>query len=508
MYDDVHYRYDGGGYTKPGFTHIFVISANGGAPRQLTQGNFNHRGALSWAKDSQSIYFSANRNKDFEFKPLDSNIYRIALKSREIQQLSHKNGPEDQVRVSPKGDKIAYLGFEDKLTNYENSMLFIADADGNKVRNLSADLDRSIDDVQWAPNGKSLYISYNDRGKTVLAKQSLSGSRKVLADSLGGLSIGRPYTAASFSVGRNGSVAFTHSQVNRPAEIALLKNQGGKVKPLTRLSEPAFGHLTLGRVEEINTPSSADGRNIQGWLIYPPNFDPAKKYPLILEIHGGPVAAYGPHFSAELQLFAAAGYAVLYTNPRGSESYGKEFAQTIHHNYPSQDFDDLMSSVDAVIAKGFIDKNALFVTGGSGGGVLTSWIVGHTQRFAAAVVAKPVINWYSFVLTADYYPFFYQYWFGKKPWEDTENYMRRSPISYVGNVTTPTMLLSGEEDYRTPISEAEQFYQALKIQGVDSAMVRIPGAGHGIAARPSHLMSKVAHILWWFKKHSASEEKK
>lgn len=222
---------------------------------------------------------------------------------------------------------------------------------------------------------------------------------------------------------------------------------------------------------------------------------------MLLEIHGGPVTAYGPHFAAEIQLYAAAGYVVVYINPRGSSSYGKEFAQTIHLNYPSQDYDDLMSAVDTVIDKGVINQDELFVTGGSGGGVLSAWIVGHTDRFKAAVVAKPVINWYSFVLTSDFYPYFYKYWFAAKPWEDLEGYMQRSPISYVGNVTTPTMLLTGEADYRTPISESEQYYQALKLQGVDTAMVRIPDAPHGIYKRPSNLMTKVEYILWWFEQY-------
>ncbi len=192
---------------------------------------------------------------------------------------------------------------------------------------------------------------------------------------------------------------------------------------------------------------------------------------------------------------------MLYTNPRGSTSYGQEFGNEIHHNYPGNDYDDLMSGVDAVIDKGYVNEDSLYVTGGSGGGVLSAWIVGKTDRFNAAVVAKPVINWYSFVLTADGTPFFYKYWFPGLPWNHRDHYMDRSPISLAGNVSTPTMLLTGEEDYRTPISETEQYYTALKLEKVETVMVRIPGAGHGIAARPSNLMSKVAHILKWFEMH-------
>ena len=202
-----------------------------------------------------------------------------------------------------------------------------------------------------------------------------------------------------------------------------------------------------------------------------------------------------------MQLYAAAGYVVLYANPRGSTSYGEEFGNLIHHAYPGHDYDDLMSGVDAVLAKGYVDEKNLFVTGGSGGGVLTAWIVGKTNRFRAAVVGKPVINWYSFVLTADIYPFFTRNWFPGPPWEHAEHYLKRSPLSLVGNVQTPTMLLTGEADHRTPMSESEQFYQALKLRKVDTVLVRVPGAPHDIAQRPSHMMAKAAYVLKWFEMH-------
>ena len=266
------------------------------------------------------------------------------------------------------------------------------------------------------------------------------------------------------------------------------------------LNADLLGHKELAVLEEIWYESSHDGRRVHGWIAKPPGFDPSKKYPLILEIHGGPVTNYGPHFSAEVQLYAAAGYVVLYTNPRGSNSYGQEFGNLIHRNYPGEDYDDLMSGIDAVISRGYIDDRNLFVTGGSGGGVLTSWLVGRTDRFRAAVSAKPVINWYSWALTTDI-PSIYKYWFPGLPWEHEDHYMKRSPLSLVGHVTTPTMVLTGEQDYRTPMSDSEQYYQALKLRKVDTALVRVPGASHGIAARPSHLIAKVANIVAWFDKY-------
>jgi len=276
------------------------------------------------------------------------------------------------------------------------------------------------------------------------------------------------------------------------------------MRRLTRLNEDLFVQRELGRVEEIRVPSSFDGREIQAWLVYPPGFDPRAaepaSLPLLLEIHGGPFADYGARFAMEMQLYAAAGYLVLYANPRGSTSYGEEFGNLIHHAYPGNDYDDLMSCVDAVIEGGRVDPRRLFVTGGSGGGVLTAWIVGKTERFRAAVVAKPVIDWTSFVLTADMYPYFARYWFASPPWEDPMAYWERSPLSLVGNVTTPTMLLTGEADHRTPISQSEELYQALKLRRVPTALVRVPGASHGIANRPSQLIAKVAHVLAWFER--------
>lgn len=498
--DDVYYRADGGGYSQKGFNQLFTLDANGGNAKQLTSDEFDNAGDVSFSKDGSLLYYSANRHKNGELKPTNSEVYKLNLNTLAIEAVTNRNGPDQQPKVSPDGRYLAYTGYDDKRTNYENTQLYIRDLKTGNTKSLTANFDRSVGQIKWAANSKGVYFSYANEGQTTLAYQPRSGKRKVITEQIGSVAFGRPYSGGDFDVSSNGDIAFTLADTQRPADVASIKR--GKTQRLTTLNSDALDDKQLAKVEEIWLKSSHDQLPIQGWIAYPPGFDKSKKYPLVLEIHGGPVANYGPHFSAEVQLFAAKGNVVLYMNPRGSDSYGKEFAQTIHHNYPSNDFDDLMSGVDALIKKGFIDESKLFVTGGSGGGVLTAWIVGHTGRFAAAVVAKPVINWISFVLTADFYPFFADYWFPGKPWDHIAHYMKRSPISYVGNVTTPTMLLTGEADYRTPISETEQYYQALKLQGVDTAMVRIPDASHGITARPSNLMTKVAYIQWWFDKHS------
>ncbi|MDO6613438.1 S9 family peptidase [Shewanella sp. 1_MG-2023] len=501
--DDMYYRFDGAGFSQAGNSQIFVMSSNGGAARQVTHEKFDHRSNISWTKDGKQLIYSSNKRAEKDLEWTDTNIYAVNINDQQVTQLTDRVGPDNSPIVSPNGKMIAYLGYDQNFKNYENTELFIMDINGSNKRSITADLDRSINSIKWADNSKAIYMSYHDKGETYVAYQSLKGKREIAAKNLGGLSFGRPYTGSQFDVAEDGTIAFTYSDPQRPADIAITRK--GRTNQLTDLNNDALSYKTLASIKELNVKSSFDDRDIQAWVAYPPGYEADKKagktFPLILEIHGGPVTNYGPHFSAEVQLMAASGYVVVYANPRGSDSYGKEFAQTIYNNYPSQDYDDLMSVVDGVIAKEAINEEALFVTGGSGGGVLTAWIVGHTDRFAAAVVAKPVINWYSFVLTTDIYPFVIKNWFEKMPWEDSEHYMKLSPISYVGNVTTPTMLLTGEADQRTPIAETEQFYQALKLRNIDTAMVRIPDAPHGIYKRPSNLMSKVAHILWWFEQY-------
>jgi acylaminoacyl-peptidase len=500
--DTVTYRVDGAGYLEAGFRHLFIVSAEGGAARQLTEGDFNDEGPLSFSPDGRQILFSANRGADWELNPQESEIFSVEIATRRLHPLTSRKGPDHSPVVSPDGKKIAYLGFDDRFQGYQVTHLYVMDADGGSPRVIGEQFDRDIADPRWAADGRGLYFTYDDRGERKLGYIALDGKVRTLAEGLGGTDLGRPYTSGSFSVARNGRAAFVHNTPERPADVAtatLAHSKRPGVRVLTALNDDLLGEKTLGAVRELTWKSSRDQREIQGWVITPPDFDPAKKYPLILEIHGGPFAAYGPNYATELQLYAAAGYIVLYANPRGSTSYGEEFGNLIHHAYPGDDYFDLMSGVDALIAAGHVDAENLFVTGGSGGGVLTAWIVGKTDRFRAAVVAKPVINWSSFVLTSDFNNFFSRYWFGAMPWEEPQEYWRRSPLSLVGNVRTPTMLITGEADYRTPIEESEQYYQALKLRKVDTVMVRIPEASHGgMVSRPSNLIAKVDNILAWF----------
>ena len=497
---NVNYRADGAGALKPGYRHAFVVSADGGAPRQLTFGEFNEAGPVSWSRDGRFIYLTGNRLEDWQRDAVNTEIYEVSVADGAIKPLTTRKGPDNAQGVSPDGSKIAYLGFEDKLLSYQNIELQLMDRDGSNARSITSTLDRSIDNARWSADGRSLYVQYADHGVTKVGRVSLNGKLTPVATGLAGGGLDRPYTGGEFTVANNGTVAFTMGDPGSPSNIAIGRN--GRITRLTHLNEEFLRNKKLGAVRPLEVKSSFDQRPVEAWLVTPPDFNPDRKYPLILEIHGGPFAAYGPTFSTDYQLYAAAGYVVLYTNPRGSTSYGAEFANLIHRAYPDHDYDDLMSAVDAAIARGFVDPQNLFVTGGSGGGVLTAWIVGKTDRFRAAVTQKPVINWTSFSLTTDVYTSIPKYWFAKNPWEDPDAYWKRSPLSLVGNVKTPTMVVVGEQDMRTPVADSEQYYQALQLKNIPTALVKVPGASHGgLAARPSQSAAKASAILAWFEKY-------
>ena len=504
--DRVYHEADGRGYINPGFNHIFVIPANGGAPRQLTSGDYHHRGDLSWALDGKQIYFSANRGEDWEYDFRNSEIYSVGLYNNQIKGLTDRNGPDTNPAVSPNGKHIAYIGFEDKVQTYQVSKIHIMDVDGTHKRVVSESLDREVGNIIWDSKSTGLYFSYDDKGNSKIGHISLDGKVTKLADDMGGTSIGRPYASGSFSVSNNGTIAYTHSRPEYPAELAVVKPKTKKPVKITALNKALLDFRTLGKVEEVWYKSSYDQRNIQGWVVYPPNYDSNKKYPFLVENHGGPILNYGDRFSAEMQLYAAAGYVVFYPNPRGSTSYGEEFGNLLYNNYPGQDYNDVMDGVDHCIGKGIAHEDQLYVTGGSAGGIMSAWMIGKNNRFEAAVVAKPVMNWISKTLVADNYFHYANSRYPGQPWENFGTYWKFSPLSLVGNIETPTMVMVGMDDLRTPPSEAKQLYHALKLRKIETVLVEIPEASHGIANRPSNLITKIAHTLAWFEKYRESKE--
>ena len=500
------YQYDGQGIVEPAYRHVFIVPADGGTSRQLTEGNFNHYGSLAWSPNSDQVFFSAYRSDDWELVSDEADIYSVNISTKKLKQITNQSGAERSPVISPNGRLIAFIKEERRPLAYTPDQIAIMDLNGENIRILSEGLDGDASNLLWAGNSQALYYTYDERGIRKIGQATIKGSLRPVIKGVGGTTIGRPYLSGGFHA-NNGTLAFTHGTSDRPANIAIIQDDQAQI--LTRLNDDLLGHRRLGSVKEITYKSSFDGQEIQGWYITPPDFDPSKKYPLILEIHGGPHLAYGPYFSAELQIMAAAGYVVFYNNYRGSLSYGEDFALLLQYKYSSkEDFADHMSGIDTLIDLGFIDDENLFIAGGSAGGIATAYAVGLTDRFNAAVAAKPVINWLSKPLTADSMVGQIYHQFPGPPWEHVEHYWERSPLSLMGNVTTPTMLITGENDRRTPISETEQFYQALRLRGVDSAMVRLPDTSHGIASRPSRLISKVDHILAWFERYKTDKDKK
>jgi len=489
---------DGSGYMDKGFSHLFYISSDGGAPIQVTREPYNHR-SFDWSKDSKILIFSSNYTENWEYDFRNSEMYSIKVDGSNLKQLTNRRGPDYGGVFSPDGRKIAYLGYNDKVQTYQVNRLYLMNADGSNKKEIVTNLDRNISSLIWSPDGKGLYYKYDNHGNGKIGYAVLSGKTKKIVDNLGGTTIGRPYGGGSYSVSNTGRIAYTVTSPYHPADIAYY--DGRKTDRISNLNNDLLSNRDLGEITDIWYNSSIDGRRIQGWIAKPPNFDSNKKYPLIVENHGGPISNYGDRFSPEILLYSASDYIVFYPNPRGSTSYGEEFGNLLYRNYPGDDYHDVMDGVDKLLELGYVDINNLFVTGGSAGGIMTAWIVGKTKRFKAAAVIKPVMNWISKTLVADNYFYYANSRYKGQPWENFEEYWKFSPISLVGNIETPTMVMVGTYDLRTPPSEAKQLYHALKIRKIETVYVEIPEAYHGIANKPSQLITKIDHILYWFNKY-------
>jgi dipeptidyl aminopeptidase/acylaminoacyl peptidase len=493
--DRLSWSRDGRGPTPKGNTHIFVIDAElGGTPKKVTSGDYSHSDP-QWSQDGKKIYFSAIRKPDAEYLRGDSEIYSVDLSTLKIKTLTDRKGPDRGPRISPDGKWIAYTGYDDKNYTSHLSNLYLMDVQGVKKSILAGDLPNSPSSITWAPDGSGIYYLMREKGESNLC--FVSTSRKIRKITKG------VHYLSGLSIAKNGQVATTRSTFYKPGYLVTFNlRKPDNIKKLVDVNEDVLANVKLGEVEELWF-RSPDGHDLQGWLIQPAEFEQNKQYPMILYIHGGPWAMYTVRFSWAWQNFAANGFAVLYMNPRGSTGYGQDFVNGIQFSYPGKDYDDLMAGVDAALVKGFIDEDNMFVCGGSGGGVLTAWIVGHTDRFRAAVSMRPVINWHSFVGTTDGAGWYRQ--FKKYPWEDPMEYAVRSPLHYVGNVTTPTMVMTGEADLRTPMGQSEEYYRALKKLKKETLLVRMPDEYHGWR-RPSHRLLQQLYLIAWFEKYRLKPE--
>jgi len=490
LVDRLNWRADGRGWLPKGNTHIYVVDAElGGRPRQVTSGDYSHNDP-EWSVDGRRIFFSGIRKPDPEYQQNDSEVYAVDLATLEIKALTDRKGPDTNPTVSPDGKWIAYTGYDDQNLTSHLSSLYLMDGNGGQKKLWAGNLPSSPANIIWAPDGTGVYYRMEENGEANLYFVPLAGTPKRI--SKGG------QVMNGFSVSRAGQVAATVTSAYRPAVLVTFNLQKPDVvKELVDVNADVLGDIKLGEQEELRF-KAPDGLDLQGWLIKPADFEAGKTYPMVLWIHGGPWSMYALGFNWGWQNFAASGYAVLFMNPRGSTGYGQDFVNGIQFSYPGKDFDDLMAAVDAALAKGFIDKDNLFVCGGSGGGVLTAWIVGHTDRFRAAVSMRPVINWHSFVGTTDGANWYRQ--FKKYPWEDPAEYAARSPLNYVANVKTPTMVMTGEADLRTPMGQSEEYYRALKILKKETLLVRMPEEYHGWR-RPSHQLLQQAYLMAWFEKY-------
>jgi dipeptidyl aminopeptidase/acylaminoacyl peptidase len=489
----LNYRSDRVGYTDESYRHIFVIPSEGGTARQITNGDWNHSGD-SFSADGKWIAFSSLREPDAENSFRKSQIYAANIETGEIRQLTHRNGTSSGAMYSPDGKTIAFMSADSvDHSAWAESKLYMMNADGSNAHLVSGNLDRPISGLVWANDG-GLYFNVESEGSKNLYVTNAAGQ-------LHPVTSGKHLLTVS-SVGAMGTAVGIRSTPTLPNDVVTFTvpktGTASTFKQVTSVNEDVLLGKDLAQTEEF-WYTSKDNLRIQGWIVKPPGFDASKKYPLILEIHGGPQSIYNVGCNFSRQDHAANGYVILYTNPRGSTGYGEKFTNEIKNAYPDKDFDDLMAGVDTVVGRGYIDTKNMFVYGCSGGGVLTAWTVGHTTRFAAAAALCPVINWMSFVGETDGASWYQN--FEKPFWEDPSEYLKRSPIMYVGHVKTPTMLMTGVLDLRTPIPQIEEYYRALKVAKVPTVMIRMNNEYHGTSSTPSNFLRTQLYLRAWFDKY-------
>ena len=491
-------------------THIFTVAAtNADKPqtKQVTDGEYDER-EIEWAPDGSKIYFISTRVPEAYYEPADSDLYSVPTSGGTITKVASIDGTINAPRVSPDGHRIAFVGTANgnPVRSYSQPDLFVVDAaPGSAPRNLTEAYDFDIaggiggdqspprgqsgSSIVWSKDGASLIVVSAEHGSANLKRLTIAtGKLDTLTD--GQQSVG------AFTATPDGStIAATISTQTNVGDLFMID---AKPRQITNVNRELFSDMQQSEPEEI-WYKSFDGRKIQGWILKPPNFDAGKKYPLILEIHGGPHAAYGNVYTHEFQWMAAKGYIVLFTNPRGSTSYGQEFGNIIQYHYPGDDYKDLMAGVDELLKRGYVDASRMGVTGGSGGGLLTNWTITQTQRFKAAVAQRDIADWYGFWFTADFW-LAKPTWFRKAPWEDPQDFAARSPITHVANVTTPTMFVLGDQDYRTPPADGgEMMFRALKYRKIPTVMVRFPRESHELSrsGEPKHRVERLQHIVGW-----------
>ena len=503
--DRMHYRQDRRGVMEDGYLHLFSVSADGGTPRQLTSGDWNVGARFDglssgvgydWTPDGRSIVLDGLKDPQADRNYRNSQLYMVDVASGTVRQLTTRPGVWTSPVVSRDGRTVAFAGYDSADVSYRAADLWVIGVDGAGMRKISGNLDRDPGAAHWAPDGSGLYFTVANHGTSnVWFAAAAGGDPRQVTSGIHMLSLS--------SVDRNLNAVGTRTTPADPADVVRFNlRRAEPVTRLTNVNHDLLSRIRLAKFEEVWYASSG-GARVQGWIVKPPSFDASKRYPLILEIHGGPHAMYNVGFSYMFQNFAANGYVVLYVNPRGSTGYGSAFGNAIFRAYPSVDYDDLMAGVDTVIGRGYVDTTRMYVAGCSGGGVLSSWVIGHTQRFAGAAVRCPVIDWISMAGQTDI-PYFTYNFFDAPFWEKPDQWLKQSSLMYVGNVTTPTLLMTGELDLRTPIPQTEEYYSALKYRGVPTTMLRFNGEYHGTGSKPTNFMRTQLYMMSWFQKYGGA----
>jgi dipeptidyl aminopeptidase/acylaminoacyl peptidase len=522
------YRMNGAGYLEPDRPgHIWTVDVpktpgEVQKAKQVTTGEFSE-GDIVWSRDGSQIYFTSRRVREAYYETPHSDLYVVKATGGDITRIASLDGPIGNMALSPDGTRMSFsgaidIGKDGVQRSYSQPDLFITSLQpGSTPKNVTANYDYDIaggiggDQAPprgsgpskpfWSKDGRFIFVGAAEEGRANL-KRIDAETGKVEALTTG------DHDVFSYSATPDASkAAVLISTTTNIGDLYVVDVASRDLRRLTKINDDLFSKLNVTEPAMI-WYNSFDGKRIQTWVQRPPDFQEGKKYPMIINIHGGPHAAYGYTFDHEMQWMAAKGYVVLYPNPRGSTTYGQDFGNVIQYKYPGDDFKDLMAGVDDLIKRGWVDPDRMGVTGGSGGGLLTNWVIGHTQRFKAAVSQRDIADWTDFWYTADF-TLFTPMWFRGAPWEQEADFKARSPITYIKDINTPLMLILGESDYRTPpASGGEQMFRALKYKKIPTVMVRFPGESHELSRSgvPKHRVERLQHIVAWFDKYVQGQE--
>jgi len=513
----VFYKLDDTGYLPKERWHLWIIDARGGRARQVTHGDVYDEWEPSWSPNGDQIVFCSNRSKDPDLDPDAIDLFVMPSSGGSMRKLDAPFGRKMLPRFSPDAQWIAYIGCEGRGQWWKNDCLWVVAATGqHPARNLTEQFDfdvssSTLTDMSapamtpptWSRDGGRIYFQVSRHGNTVLTSISRKG------DNLESI-VGDEGVVGTFSFDKaERTLAYFHANATDPGQIWVYGLSSKRARKLTHFSENLLRGIDLGEVEAAWFEGAA-GNDVQGWILKPPGFDQSKQYPSILEIHGGPLLQYGNLFMHEFYYLAAHGYVVYFCNPRGSRGYGEAHAKAIWNAWGTADYEDLMAWVEFVAKKPYIDHERMGVTGGSYGGFMTNWIIGHTNRFKAAVTQRCVSNQISAWGSSDFNWIFEQtIGSDQPPWENFEQYWSQSPLKYMGRATTPTLVIHSEQDLRCPLEQGEQVYVALKKQGVDTELVLFPDEPHGLSrtGRTDRRIERLNHILRWFDRYLKQREK-